>query len=80
MEEIQKLCISLLAGSQKSNKSFLRYDPHHYVVLRNQLPPRQNRLATMNSLCSLRLPSFFLSPLAHKARGGPDWDSRLNLN
>ena len=51
-------------------------------VLRNTLPPllRRNRLATMNSLGSLRLPPFLLSPLAHEARGGPERDSSLNLN
>ena len=44
-----------------------------YMVLRNGLPPllRRNRLATKNSLCSLRLPPFLLSPLAHEARGDP---------
>ena len=38
-------------------------------VLRNTLPPllRRNGLATKNSLCSLRLPPFLLSPLAHNA-------------
>ena len=57
-------------------------------VLRNKLPPllRRNGLTTKNSLCSLRLPPFLLSPLAHnapqkaicffgdpiEARGGPD--------
>ena len=55
MEEIQKLCISLPAGSQKSNKSFLRYDPHHYVVLRNQLPPLLARHAKANDARALNL-------------------------
>ena len=45
---------------------------HSPYVLRNKLPPRQNKLATKNSHCSLRLPLFFLSPLAHEARGDPD--------
>ena len=38
-------------------------------ALRDILPPllRQNGLATKNSLCSLRLPPFLLSPLAHNA-------------
>ena len=43
-----------------------------YMVLRNRLPPRRNGLTTKNSLCSLRLPPFLLSPLAHEARGGPE--------
>ena len=52
-----------------------------YYVLRNLLLPlRRNRLATMNSLGSLRLPPFLLSPLAHEARGGPEYFARpLNL-
>ena len=37
--------------------------PAHYKALRDKLPPRQNRLATMNSLCSLRLPSYIYSPV-----------------
>ena len=32
---------------------------------------RQNRLATMNSLCSLGLPSFFLFPQSHVLCGNP---------
>ena len=33
--------------------------------------PRQNGLATMNSLCSLGLPSFFLFPQNHVLCGNP---------
>ena len=33
--------------------------------------PRQNGLATMNSLCSLGLPSFFLFPQSHVLCGSP---------
>ena len=53
----------LIATLTKSYKS--------YTSTMILLPPfaRQNGLATMNSLCSLRLPPFFLSPLAHAARG-----------
>ena len=45
--------------------------PVAYCVLRNKLQPRQNGLATRNSLCSLWLPSFFLSPKINRFSGTP---------
>ena len=53
--------------SRNLNKSYFPRPIPLFYVLRNPLPPRRNGLTTKNSLCSLRLPPFLLSPLAHNA-------------
>ena len=45
--------------------------PSHSFTQNADHTPRQNGLATMNSLCSLGLPSFFLFPQSHVLCGSP---------